>query len=116
MITADESIETDKENLFSSCLHLALERITTHYDSQFKASCLPIMSAIWKFFTKVDLNKNKAVCNDCKTELACNGGTTSGLKNHLKSKHKDHYQQLSNATPKRQDTRQGMIWCLNNQR
>ena len=74
------------------------------------------VSAIWKFFTKVDLNKNKAVCNDCKTELACNGGTTSGLKNHLKSKHKDHYQQLSNATPMRQNTRQGMIWCLNNQR
>ena len=97
-----------KKNFVSSRLHFLLERMTTLYASQFRANYCPVMSAIWNFFTKVDLNKNRAVCNDCKTELACNGGTTSGLKNHLKSKHKDQYQQFSNATPVRLNPSTGL--------
>ena len=47
------------------------------------------MSSIWKYFTILSDNKNKAKCESCKKDFACPGGTTSGLKNHLKLKHKE---------------------------
>ena len=47
------------------------------------------MSSIWKNFTILSDNKNKAKCESCKKDFACPRGTTSGLKTHLKSKHKE---------------------------
>ena len=57
------------------------------------------MSAIWKYFTILTDDKNKARCDSCKKK-SCPGGTTSGLKNQLKIKHKNLFLQFEAASTK----------------
>ena len=56
------------------------------------------MSAIWKYFTRLSSDRNKARCDTCKKELACTGGTTTCLSNHLKGKHKDLHKNFENTS------------------
>ena len=56
------------------------------------------MSAIWNYFTRLSSDRNKARCDTCKKELACTGGTTTCLSNHLKGKHKDLHKNFENAS------------------
>ena len=56
------------------------------------------ISAIWKLFTRVNDNSEKATCNTCDKTYTAKGGTTSSLINHLKSAHKDLYEQYHNDT------------------
>lgn len=42
---------------------------------------------VWKYFSK-SMDKNSAVCSICKKRIKTQGGTTTGLHVHLKSKHK----------------------------
>ena len=56
------------------------------------------ISAIWKLFTRVNDNSEKATCNTCDKTYTAKGGTTSSLINHLKSAHKDLYEQYQNDT------------------
>ena len=58
-------------------------------------------SAIWKYFTAVDENPDKAKCNTCQQEYSCKGGTTSSLINHLRSKHKELLDKYEETTKKR---------------
>ena len=58
------------------------------------------MSSIWKYFTILSDNKNKAKCESCKKGFACPGGTTSGLKNHLKLKHKEIFRKFEAESTK----------------
>ena len=63
-------------------------------------------SAVWKLFSRVDKASEKASCNSCGKEHVCKGGTTSNLINHLKSKHKELFEQYleetkAKATPAR---------------
>ena len=63
-------------------------------------------SAVWKLFSSVDKASEKASCNSCGKEHVCKGGTTSNLINHLKSKHKELFEQYleetkAKATPAR---------------
>lgn len=43
-------------------------------------------STVWKHFTR-SIDKNSAVCSICQKSIRTQGGTTSGLHVHLKSKH-----------------------------
>ena len=43
-------------------------------------------SLVWEYFEK--LPTGKARCKNCRKELACTGGNTSGLGRHLDSHHK----------------------------
>lgn len=45
-----------------------------------------VSTSVWDHFTKSD-DKNRAICSICKTSIKTQGGTTSGLHVHLKSKH-----------------------------
>ena len=56
------------------------------------------VSAIWKLFTRVNDNSEKATCNTCDKTYTAKGGTTSSLINHLKSAHKEFYEQYQNDT------------------
>ena len=47
-------------------------------------------SLFWEYFTPLD-GVEKAECNECKKPIATGGGTTSGLKKHLKI-HKQVYE------------------------
>lgn len=55
-------------------------------------------SAVWKLFSRVDKASEKASCNSCGKEYVCKGGTTSNLINHLKSKHKELFEQYLEET------------------
>ena len=44
-------------------------------------------SSVWRYFKK-HLVEDKALCIDCSNIIKCNGGSTSGLRNHLKAVHK----------------------------
>jgi len=41
-------------------------------------------SKVWEHFAQ---DGNQASCRLCTKKLCCNGGSTSGLSRHLKSKH-----------------------------
>jgi len=43
-------------------------------------------SWVWNHFV-YDENTKKAQCNHCKSFIAINKGSTSGMSNHIKSKH-----------------------------
>ena len=58
------------------------------------------MSAIWKYFSMLSDDKNKARCDSCKKQISCPGGTTSALKNHLEFKHKDIFLEFQAASNK----------------
>ena len=52
-------------------------------------STLTVGSFVWRHFTK-DINykeNKKAACNHCNKSYICSGGSTSGLKKHLKNVH-----------------------------
>src|ERR1044072_4763822 len=55
-------------------------------------------SWVWAHFT-LDETTKKAKCNHCRSLIKCNKGSTSGMANHVKTKHK-----LSNDNEKRQLT------------
>jgi len=48
----------------------------------------------WHYFKK-HLVEDKALCIDCSNIIKCNGGSTSGLRNHLKATHKIELQKTS---------------------
>ena len=62
------------------------------------------MSAIWKYFTKLSVDKNRAKCEACKKDFCCPGGTTSALSNHLKSQHNELYLKYKEASKPTQNT------------
>ena len=55
-------------------------------------------SAVWKLFSRVEKASEKATCKTCGKEYVCKGGTTSNLINHLKSKHKELFEQYLDET------------------
>lgn len=46
------------------------------------------MSAVWKYFRRVENDRDNAICNICKRLLQCKRSCTSGLKKHLENIHK----------------------------
>ena len=52
------------------------------------------LSSVWHYFKK-HLVEDKALCIDCSNIIKCNGGSTSGLRNHLKATHKIELQKTS---------------------
>lgn len=48
---------------------------------------LEMSTTVWKHFTK-SIDKKSAVCSLCQKSIQTQGGSTSGLHVHLKSKHK----------------------------
>uniref|UniRef100_A0A2H1VGJ8 SFRICE_004208 n=1 Tax=Spodoptera frugiperda TaxID=7108 RepID=A0A2H1VGJ8_SPOFR len=47
------------------------------------------LSSVWKYYSR-NSDKNCAQCNICQNVLCCSGGTTTGLRKHLSSKHDIH--------------------------
>ena len=56
------------------------------------------ISAIWKLFTRLNDNSEKASCNNCNKTYTAKGGTTSSLINHLKAAHNELYEQYQLET------------------
>lgn len=45
-----------------------------------------VSSSVWSYFKKTK-EAHSAVCSRCGTSIQCKGGTTSGMRTHLKLKH-----------------------------
>ena len=74
-----------------------------YYDSpifhqSISAVCKDMSSAVWKLFSRVEKTSEKATCKTCGKEYVCKEGTTSDLINHLKSKHKELFEQYLDET------------------
>ena len=46
---------------------------------------MPSTSSVWKYFEKI--NSDYAKCRECSKKISCRGGSTKGMKTHLKSIH-----------------------------
>ena len=55
-------------------------------EEEIKSKSSSKRSWVWEHFN-FDNTVKKAVCNYCKALIVCNKGSTTGLSNHLKSKH-----------------------------
>ena len=66
--------------------------VTLQFLSHTEAMASGTKSAVWRFFLKE--SKDWALCFTCNKRYSRKGRGTSNLKNHLKSKHKDQYEEL----------------------
>ena len=74
-----------------------------YYDSpifhqSISAVCKDMSSAVWKLFSRLEKPSENATCKICGKEYVCKEGTTSDLINHLKSKHKELFEQYLDET------------------
>lgn len=54
-------------------------------------------SKIWEYFDKLSNEKGK--CKQCTKEISCEDGSTTGMRKHLQSIHKAHYEELLKSAP-----------------
>jgi hypothetical protein len=62
------------------------EEQNKEYEEQSIMTSTTKRSWVWNHYV-FDENAKKAQCNHCKVFIAINKGSTSGMSNHLKSKH-----------------------------
>lgn len=67
----------------------------------------PKTSAIWQYFLEID--DNFAKCKICGKKYSRKGGTTTSLKGHLKSLHKDKYEELSKIEEQREKVKLNQV-------
>ncbi|CAH2091123.1 unnamed protein product [Euphydryas editha] len=62
----------------------------------------PTQSDIWNYFQPNEQNQDKADCKICNKTYSRKGRTTTSLKNHLKSMHKEEYSLYERSTNEKQ--------------
>lgn len=59
------------------------------------------MSAVWKYFKRLQHDRENAICNICNRVMQCKRSCTSGLKKHLLNIHKIELPSFNNTVSKR---------------